>query len=569
MSKCKWNVISDVTDKARDLSVETGLSTIVCQVLLNRGYSDKTAVYEYLNPSLAKLPDPFLLSDLEKGSKRIADAVINGEKISVYGDYDIDGSTATASLTSFLRSLGANVMFYQPERFVDGYGFHINAVDELRKKGVSLIITVDCGTSDIQTAEYCKKNGIDLIVTDHHKVSQEYPQTFAFINPHKMGEEDIFSDLSGVGVAYYFMIGIRKVLRDIGFFNDKKEPDLKEYLDMVAFGTIADLVPIQGINRILVKKGLEMMNNNPRLGLNALIELSSLKDKLTCESVGFVLSPRMNAAGRMGSASRCVELLLTNDEHEAKNLAQILQEENNKRMNFQKRSWEEICSFVEAIEKKDPEVFSRTNTITLSSKDWHQGIIGILASKSVDRWFKPTAVFTEISSGVYKGSARSVPGIDLFKVFSELKELFEDFGGHQMAVGMSIKEERIPEFKLLFESSVEKQIHSCPSKQTLNVDLELKLGDIDMKVLNDLSRMEPFGTDNPSPLFLSKAKVLDKKILKGKHLKLKLENGIDAIGFNMGESAENIGAVTDIVFRPSINEWNGTKRIQYVIVDIL
>lgn len=569
MSKCKWNVISDITKEAQNLSIETGLSTIVCQILLNRGYSDKASVYEYLNPSLAKLPDPFLLSELEKGSKRVAEAVIGGEKISVYGDYDIDGSTATASLTSFLRSLGANVLFYQPERFAEGYGFHVSAVDELKKKGVALIITVDCGTSDIQTAEYCIKNGIDLIVTDHHKVSQEYPRSFAFINPHKNGEEKVFSDLSGVGVAYYFMIGIRKVLRDKGFFNDKKEPDLKEYLDMVAFGTIADLVPIQGINRILVKKGLEMMNNNPRLGLSALIELSSLKDKLTYESVGFVLSPRMNAAGRMGSASRCVELLLTNDGNEARDLAQILQEENNKRMNFQKRSWEEICSFVEAIEKKDPDAFARTNTITLSSKGWHQGIIGILASKSVDRWFKPTAVFTEIGSGIYKGSARSVPGVDLFKVFSEFKDMFEDFGGHQMAIGMSIKEERIQEFKLLFESSIEKQLNSCPAKQTLKIDLELKLSEIDMKVLNDLSRMEPFGSDNPAPLFVSKVKVFDKKVLKGKHLKLKLENGADAIGFNMGNLAENIGAVTDIVFRPSINEWNGTKKIQYIMVDVL
>ncbi len=569
MSRCKWNIKSTITDKGRKLAAELGLSPVFSQILINRGYTNKEDVDEYLNPVLSKLPDPFLLSDMEKASIRIADAIIKKEKVCVYGDYDIDGSTAIASMVGFLRSFGVETTYYQPERFGDGYGLHKEAVDKIRSQGVSLVITVDCGTTNIDTAEHCLENGIDLIITDHHKVGVAVPRAFAFVNPHKHGENRIFENLTGVGVAYYLIIGVRRALMDKAYFKDAQIPDLKEYLDIVAFGTIADVVPIQGINRILVKRGLDLLNKGSRLGLNALSSVSNLKNRIDCDAVSFILSPRMNAAGRMGSASRCVDLLLTKDQDDAERLAGILHEENNKRMGFQKESWTEAQSMVESLRSKDPKAFSNKFTITLTSNTWHQGIIGIVASKSVDRWFKPTAVFTSSSDGFLKGSARSISGINIYDIFSEFRDLFEDFGGHDMAAGMSLRSERIGTFETLFEEGVRK---SCPNPETLiqclDVDLEVKASDLGLRVVNEISMMEPFGIDNPAPLFFSSAKVFNKWVLKDKHLKLKLDNGIDAIGFNMAELADSIGPKVDMVFRPSINEWNGNKQLQYVLSDI-
>lgn len=569
MSRCKWNIKSSITDKARKLSSELSISPVFSQIMINRGYSNKEDIEAYLNPLLSKLPDPFILSDMEKAANRVADAVIKKEKVCVYGDYDIDGSTAIASLTGFLRSFGLEVIYYQPERFGDGYGFHKEAVDRISSQGVTLLITVDCGTTNLEAAQYCRDKGMDLIITDHHKVGSEMPEAFAFVNPHKPGEEKIFEHLAGVGVAYYLMIGTRRALMEKGHFNEDKVPDLKEYLDVVAFGTIADVVPVQGINRILVKRGLELLNKSPRVGLSALVDISGLKNKINSDSVSFILSPRMNAAGRMGSASRCVDLLLTKDVDEAERLAKVLQDENNKRMGFQKESWSEVQAMVDSIKAKDIDAFSKRLTITLKSNDWHQGIIGIVASKAVDRWFKPTAVFTSSSDGLLKGSARSIPGINIYDVFSGFRDLFEDFGGHDMAAGMSIRAERIDNFEKLFEEGVR---NSCPDPesliQCLEVDLEVKSSDLGLRVVNELSMMEPFGIDNPAPLFFSSAKVFNKWVLKEKHLKLKLDNGIDAIGFNMAELADSIGSKVDMVFRPSINEWNGSRQIQYILSDI-
>lgn len=569
MPKCKWNIKSSITDKAKKLSLETGLSSVVAQVLINRGYSEKNDIDVFLRPSLLRLPDPFLLSDMGLASNRVADAVQNKEKVCVYGDYDIDGTTAVASLVGFLRSLGTETFYYQPERFGDGYGFHKEAVKIIKEQGASLIITVDCATTNIETADYCKEQGVDLIITDHHNVGEIIPSAVAFINPHKKGENKIFENLAGVGVAYYLMIGVRKVLRDRGAFNGVlKEPDLNSYLDLVAFGTIADVVPVSGINRILVKGGLEILNSRPRLGLKALITVSNLKTAVDCNSVGFILSPRMNAAGRMGSASRSVDLLLTDDDKEAEQLSCVLQEENNRRMSFQKESWGEAQTIVERIKEEDPKGFLEKFTLTLSSKDWHQGVIGIVASKSVDKWFKPTAVFTSISDEIAKGSVRSIPGIDIFSVLSEFKEIFEDFGGHNMAAGMSLKQDRLSEFTELFEAGVKKTHSVSELVQSIDVDLEVAPSDIGLRVIKEISMMEPFGMDNPAPLFVTRSKIFNKWLIKEKHLKLRLDNGIEAIGFNMGEFADSVGSVADIVFKPSINEWNGSKQIQYIISDI-
>ncbi len=565
MAKYKWNVKSVITDKARGLAKEVGVSPVVAQVFINRGLVSNEDIQAFMSPLLSKLPDPFLLSDIERAANRIADAISNKELICIYGDYDIDGSTAVATLAGFFKELGASYFYYQPERFGEGYGMSAEAVEKIIKQGVSLFISVDCGTSSIDAADLCKKKGIDLIITDHHKLGDLVPDAYAFVNPHKPNEPIMFAGLAGVGVAYYLAIALRKVLRERNYFNlGKKEPDLKDYLDLVAFGTVADVVPILGVNRVLVKKGLEVINSSPRKGIKALAQISGLKGVISSDSISYILAPRLNAAGRMGSASRSVELLLSNDEQESQNLAMVLHEENQKRVSFQNKSWQQVqalaCEF---------EGFDSRYSLTFASEGWHQGIIGIIASKSVEKWYKPTAVYSISENGIAKGSARSIHGIDIFSVFSEFRDIFEDFGGHDMAAGMSIKTDRIPKFEELFEHGISKYVKSKKIHPTIDVDVELKTSDINLQTIKEITDMEPFGSDNPYPLFLCRGlNVTNKIVLKDKHLKLKLENNIDAIGFNMGDMKESTDDKIDIVFKPSINEWNGTRQVQYVIVDI-
>ena len=565
MSRYKWNVRSNITEIAKKLSKDIGVSPVVAQVLINRGLVSNDDIKDFLSPSLIKLPDPFLLSDAKKAAERVADAVENKETVCIYGDYDIDGSTAVATLAGFLKEVGVDVFYYQPERFGEGYGISIDAIKKVIQKGASLIISVDCGTSNVETALFCKKEGVDLIITDHHKLGDVEPEPYAFVNPHKPGEPACFSNLAGVGVAYYLVIAIRKVLRDKGFFSSgRTEPDLKNYLDLVAFGTVADVVSILGVNRILVKRGLECINSNPRKGIKALKEISGVKGNINSESISYILAPRLNAAGRMGSASRSVELLLSNDDVESQNLAVVLHEENQKRVSFQNKSWQQVQTMADTCDALNSKF-----SLTFASEGWHQGVIGIIASKAVEKWYKPTAVYSISENGIAKGSARSIHGIDIFTVFSEFRDIFEDFGGHDMAAGMSIKTDRIAKFEELFEAGVGKLVKSKQALPTIDIDVEIKSSDINLRTINEIASMEPFGSENPYPVFLCRGvKVFNKMVLKEKHLKLKLENGIDAIGFNMSEMEQVADDKIDIVFKPSINEWNGTKQVQYVIVDI-
>jgi len=565
MARYKWNVRSCITEDAKRLSTEIDVSPVVAQVFLNRGYSSIDQIEEFLSPTLSKLPDPFLLGDTKTAAERIADAIYKGEMICVYGDYDIDGSTAVAILAGFFKEINTPFFYYQPERFGEGYGMSIEAVKKIIKQGAELIISVDCGTSSIEAASHCKKEKIDLIVTDHHKLGEVLPNAYAFVNPHRPNESQAFNSLAGVGVAYYLAIALRKILRERKYFSStKQEPELKDYLDLVAFGTVADVVPILGVNRILVKRGLELINSNPRKGIKALAEVSGLKGKITSDSIGYILAPRLNAAGRMGSASRSVALLLSTDDIEAKDLAQELHEENQKRVSFQNKSWQQVQTIAEMSSDLDSKY-----SLTFSSVGWHQGVIGIIASKAVEKWYKPTAIYSISDHGIAKGSARSIHGIDIFAVFSEFRDIFEDFGGHDMAAGMSIKTDRIPKFEELFELGVSKYVKSKKMHPTIEVDVEVKPADVNLKMIKEIMGMEPFGSENPYPVFLCRnVKVVNKTILKDKHLKLKLDNGIDAIGFNMVDMEKYADDKIDIVFKPSINEWNGLKQVQYIILDI-
>ena len=571
MQKCKWNIKSGITAKARDFSESMAVSPIVAQLLINRGIDTIESAKAFLDTSFSNLPDPFLLGDMEKAAKRLADAVQNNEKVFIYGDYDIDGATSISTLFNFISDMGLSPEYYQPERFGEGYGLHIDAISKIIKQGAKLIITVDCGTSNFDAADYCKKKEIDLIVTDHHKVADECINAYAFVNPHKEGELPVFSVMAGVGVAFYLVIATRKVLRDRGFFNKVvKEPDLRNYLDMVALGTTADVVPLVGINRIFVKRGLALINKRQRHGLGALIDISRINPELiSTESIGFILGPRLNAPGRMGNASMSVDILLCKNQEKAKAIAELLEAENKKRIQFQNDAWKAVQNIVQAKLDEDGDQFlNGRSSLTFSDPEWHQGIVGIVASKATAKWRKPTAIYTLAEKGVLKGSARSVPGVDIFSIFAEFKEIFENFGGHSMAAGMSIRTENLSKFEELFEKGVAKVTGTKALDRLLDIDLRVELADINMKTVDDINMMAPFGEKNPSPVFcVLSAKVFNKQVLKGKHLKIKLSNGLDAIGFNMGDIADSIGPTINMAFKPVINEWNGLKSLQYLIVD--
>jgi single-stranded-DNA-specific exonuclease len=309
--------------------------------------------------------------------------------------------------------------FYQPQRFTEGYGLHLDAVKNNIIDKVSLLISVDCGTSNFETATFCKENNLDLIITDHHKVGDSIPDSYAFVNPHGSKDNSIFYNLAGVGIAYYLIVATRTVLRDRGFFKTQKEPNLADYLDIVSFGTISDVVPLTGINRVLVQKGIQKLNSINKIGLKQLIEISSVKGNISTETIGFMLAPRLNASGRMGDASRSVRLLMSSDIEKAKDLAEELNKENQKRVDYQNKAWEEILL-------NDVDV-DNAHSLTFYSKHWHQGILGIVASKAVDKWNKPSVIFTLCENGIAKGSGRSIPSVNLFEVFSEIKDIFENF----------------------------------------------------------------------------------------------------------------------------------------------
>lgn len=572
MARTKWNIAAGVSDKARLMSSEYKISSIASQILLNRGYDTDSLIKEFLFPDISKIPSPFLLSGMKEAVKRIHEAIINKEKICIYGDYDIDGITSIVVLKEFLDYFGLEVLYYQPERSDEGYGLHLKSISKIFDSGVKLIITVDCGSSDYESAIYCKEKNIDLIITDHHKTAVPYPEAYAFINPHKEGEEECFKCLAGVGVAFYLLIALRMFLREEGVFNSLKEPNLFNFLDLVAFGTISDVAPLNGINRILVKRGLELLNGpNIRQGFNALKKISGLDGKvLTAESISYNMAPRMNAAGRMGDASKAVELLLEKDIVRSILLAKKLDEENFKRITLQNEIWDEINLQVnEYISKKGSSKFEDKKTLVFYSKGWHQGVLGIIASKVTEKWNKPSIVLTVSEEGKVKGSARSTQSVDIYKGLSCHQNLFESFGGHAFALGMSLDFKDLTKLEKVFEKYVMDNYSSQSFEAVTEVDLEINFKELSLTVLDDLAVLEPFGYGNTYPVFASrKIRILDKWLLKDKHLKLKLANGIEAIGFNLGDYHEILCDTVDLLYKPVYNEWKGAKKLQFILLDI-
>lgn len=533
------------------------VSKIMAKLLCAREI-DFDNIDEYLNGTLDNLLDPYGLKDMEKLVDRVDRAIENNEKICIYGDYDVDGITSITVLYQFLTKLGAQVMYYLPDRLIEGYGLNNNALDEIKLKGASLVITVDCGITAIEETKHANEIGLDMCITDHHECSEVLPDAIAIVNPKRHDSTYEFRVLAGVGVAFKCITAL-----SIKYGLDKE--DYLKYLDIVAIGTISDIVPLVGENRIISKYGLQMMKTTNNIGLKALLKLISPKE-IDSMMVSFSMAPRINACGRMGNASAAVKLLLEKDENMAEKIANELDELNTERKNV------ESLIFEQAIKQIEDNKIDKKNSIVLYDESWHNGVIGIVASRLVNIYYKPVILLTK-EHGVVRGSGRCPQGFSLYDALTDCKEKVIQFGGHELAAGLSLTEEMIPDFIEAFEiASTERK--DGISEQIIEVDAQIERKDLNGQIIKDIRRIKPYGQSNPLPVFLYKGLRVSaiRTIKEDKHLKLVLKDEkslIDAIGFSMGDRRDEIriGDKIDVVGSIELNTFNTPKTIQIVLQD--
>ena len=565
-NKKRWRVREPELALQKTLAASLNISTITSQLLINRGISDIQQAERFLSSTLSDIRSPLGMKGMKEGVERVQKALHNKEKIAIYGDYDVDGITSTSILLMFLKSAGANVSYYIPERIAEGYGLNADAISGLAERGVTLLITVDCGISDHAELKLAKGLGIDVIVTDHHEVPGDLPPAYAIINPKQSGCPFPFKNLAGVGVAFNFIIALRATLRDEGFWKEKEVPNLKEYLDLVALGTIADVVPLVDENRIFVKYGLMELTASTKPGIIALKEISGLNDvPINAGMVGYRLAPRINAAGRVGKGVDGVRLLTSESYDEAASIAKLLDDGNKERQGLEEVILREATGMVESG------LISDRKSIVLASENWHPGVIGIVASRIAEKYYRPT-VMIALKDGVGKGSARSIHSFMLYEGLKECSHLLKEFGGHDYAAGLSINEENIEKFRDAFERVASNKLSDEDMVPEMDIDATMDLNDVTEGLVNELDNLAPFGEANPEPLLCSTGLgIADCKVVGNNHLKMRVKQGRtvrDAIGFGMGNLNLSPGINLDTAFIPQINLWNGGKSIQLKLKDV-
>ncbi|MGP8152690.1 MAG: single-stranded-DNA-specific exonuclease RecJ [Smithella sp.] len=569
LSAAKWK-LNETGDKNVEniLSKEFGIHPIISQILVNRGIRDIEAARRYLHPSLNDLHSPFLMKDMKKGVLRLLKAIHDHEEIIIYGDYDADGITSVVILYKFIKEITPHINYYIPDRVQEGYGLKIQAIDKFKNDNVKLLITVDCGISDVEQIAHAQSIGIDTIVLDHHEISGPLPPAAASINPNREDCTFPFKGLAGVGIAYNFLIALRGSLNKEGFWKDKKHPNLKEYLDIVTLGTIGDMAPLIDENRIFTKIGLELITESQRPGIKALKEVSGVDNQIIDSfKASFSLIPRINAAGRIASPLDAVKLLLTDDIGEARILAEKLDSYNRQRQLMEKKILSEI---LERISKNN--VIEKMNAFVFASDKWHPGVIGIVASRLVELFNRPAFVIS-LNNGVGKGSGRSVSDFNIYKGIQQCAPLLLSYGGHYHAAGISIKEENIDEFASLLDKIIHNSFELSEQSSQIVIDSECQIADISLNLIEQLDILAPFGSKNPEPLLYARNIQVSSPIVVGNsHLKMLVNsNGTsyDSIWFNMGKFMTALnGANIDIVFTPQINNWNGFPSIQLKMKDV-
>jgi single-stranded-DNA-specific exonuclease len=546
MGRKHWK-IKDVSDElsVQRLTDSLNISPILARLLVLRDIKTFNQAKQFFRPSIDLLYDPFLLDQMESATTRVITALTENQKICIYGDYDVDGTCATALLYMFLKELDANVEFYIPRRLEEGYGLSNSAIDSVKEKGTKLMIAVDCGITAITETDYANQLGIDVIICDHHQPKEEIPRAFAVLDPLKPGCNYPFKYLSGAGVAFKLAQGL---CERIG----KRGLPLK-YLDLVALAGAADIVPLIDENRILVNEGLNQINLNPRPGIEALIEMSRLQTgHLTSGQIVFTIAPRINAVGRLGDAERAVNLLIANNKKDALKLAEVLETENYERRKIDVDTFEAAKELVDTQIDLDEEL-----AIVLHNENWHPGVIGIVASRLVEKYYRPSVLLTTID-GIAKGSARSINGFNIYEALQQCDDLLLHFGGHQAAAGLALELDKVDEFRARLNEVLKSSITSEDLSEEISIDSKIRFAEITPKFIRILDQFAPFGPGNLRPVFLSEGVQTagTPRIVGNNHLVVGLKQTgtdkvFDSIGFNMGDHYEMIiqnHSQLDIVF---------------------
>ena len=557
--KKKWEFYDTDEELVQKLSQQLKMSNILTSILVNRNITSPEKIRIFLNPTRNDFYEPFLLNDMQIAVERILKAIEQKEKVMIYGDYDADGITSITVLKKFLEERGLIVDYYIPNRLEEGYGLNKNAIEKIAKQKYSLMITVDCGISAIEEIKLANKLGIETIITDHHETVEILPEAMAVVDPKRKDNTYPFRDLAGVGVVY-------KLIQASSIRLGLEEKEFLKYLDIVCIGTISDIVPLVDENRVIAKLGLKLIERTKNKGLKRLIEACNYSS-IDANMISFGVAPRINACGRMGFQEEAIRLFLSDDEAEVATITQKLNEYNKERQDTEKKIFEE------AISKIQKEKMQENNCIILGGENWHHGVIGIVSSKITDMYFKPSLLIC-FEGDMGKGSGRSIPGFDLHHALMETGDYLEKFGGHSMAVGLSVKKEKFEEFKKKFEE-LAKESNIQEIIPVIYIDEEITMKEMTLELMQELKQLEPFGEKNKEPLFMLRNVKIDsiRSLSEGKHIKLTLKEGIsliECIGFNLGFLAEDyrIGDKVDVVGNLAENHYQNQTKVQIVLQDI-
>jgi len=571
--KKDWQILQPDIQSVKNLCNTLKCHRITATLLVNRKIDTAENALKFLNPSLNNIRSPFSIKDMDTAVYRIYKAIINSEKILIFGDYDVDGITSTSILLEFFQHTDADVHYYIPHRAKEGYSLQtMHISDYAIPNRINLIITVDCGSGSHDAVKMAQDAGIDVIITDHHIISNKLPRAIAVVNPKRHDCTAGFDNLAGVGVAFVLIICLRKYMRDMNFWQDRPEPNLKDLCDLVAFGTLADSVPLIDENRIFASSGVQVIKTkNNRPGIKALLKISHIENSyINSEDIAFKISPRLNASGRMEHGKLSVEILTTKNLNDAFQMATSLNNLNILRRNIE----QEIVNNIHAYLSENPDELEKSSLV-LSAGDWHEGVLGIVASRLVDNYFRPVVVIST-KNGIGKGSARSIPGFDLYEGLTSCSHDLVQFGGHSMAAGLKIEPKNIDRFKTNFDNTVAAGIKLVDFTPKLSIDCELGFDDISDRLIDEIESLTPFGNGNPEPLFIAKnVEVFSSKIVGKTHRSMllkqptvKMPKIFNAIHFNAHTGSPLKDNFDRIAFRLRWNRWNGQKKVQIVVEEI-
>ena len=559
MSK-KWQIYQVNEDEIKELQEKYKINKLLATILSNRGIIEEEQIKKFLQPKRSDFYDPYKMPDMEITVNRIIKAIENQEKTIIYGDYDVDGITSVTVLKSFLEERGLHVGVYIPNRLDEGYGLNKKAVEKIAKEGYTLMITVDCGISAIEEVKYANELGIETLITDHHEPGEEIPEALAVVDAKRKDNQYQCRNLAGVGVVF-------KLIQAISIRLRLEEKEYLKYLDIVCIGTISDIVPLTDENRVIVKLGIKLVQQTRNLGLRAILQTTGY-NKIDSIAISFGVAPRINACGRMGHADEALNLFLSKDIYEVNELTKKLNDYNKMRQEKEKAIYEDALNQIEKNKLYE------NCAIVVGGENWHHGVIGIVSSKITDLYFKPSILLC-YENDLAKGSGRSIPGFDLHETLMKCQDTIERFGGHSMAIGITIKKDKFNDFAKEFEK-IAKDAKIDEIIPIINIDTKINLSDVSRETVESLKQLEPFGEGNKMPIFAFKNLKIDsiRSLSEGKHIKMTLKDGnsvVNAIGFNLGHLADEyrIGDKIDVVGTLEINSFNGVDNLQINLKDVM